>query len=291
MSWLHLAFQGPVVRRALLYAVVVGSVLVGINHGDTILRGDISGGRLLRIAFTVLVPYLVSTSSSVAAIRATRTVDRTVSHSLGVAMSEKFRMSLPPQTLSSASPRARALLEQAQKYMGFISNHFARMANSPGLLETTLTGYHRFLKESGFTPAEQEVVFLTISREHSCPYCVAAHSYRADTASGVPPAVTDAIRDGRPIPDPKLRALSEFTRTLMAKRGWPDRADTDAFLAAGYTERQILEVVLAVGVKTLSTWTNHLFETPLDEQTYATRAWSVAPQSVAEMQASTRRRT
>jgi hypothetical protein len=123
-----------------------------------------------------------------------------------VAMSGKFRMSLPAQTLSSASPRVRELLEQAQSYRGFISNHFARMANSPGLLETTLTGYSRFRKESGFTPAGQEVVLLTISREHGCPYCVAAHSYLAGQVPGVPPAVTNAIRDGLPVPDSKLRA-------------------------------------------------------------------------------------
>jgi hypothetical protein len=67
-----MAFQPSVVRRGILYSVVVGSVLVGINHGDAILRGDVGGGRLLRIALTVLVPYIVSTSASVAAIRALR---------------------------------------------------------------------------------------------------------------------------------------------------------------------------------------------------------------------------
>ncbi len=68
-DWLRVAFQPSVLRRGLLYAVVVGSVLVGINHGDAILRGDVDGGRLLRIALTVVVPYLVSTFSSVGAIR------------------------------------------------------------------------------------------------------------------------------------------------------------------------------------------------------------------------------
>jgi hypothetical protein len=71
-DWLRMAFQGSVVRRGLLYSVVVGSVLISINHGDAILRGDVGDGRLLRIALTVLVPYLVSTSSSVAAIRELR---------------------------------------------------------------------------------------------------------------------------------------------------------------------------------------------------------------------------
>ncbi len=143
-------------------------------------------------------------------------------------MSTKFQMSLPPHTLSSESPRIRGVLEQAQQQVGFIPNMYARMVNSPGLLETYLTGYDRFRKESGFTPAEQEVVFLTISRENGCHYCVAAHSVLADKFSNVQPAVTDAIRDGAAIPEPKLRALSEFTRTLMAKAGRPDRADVDA---------------------------------------------------------------
>ena len=121
-------------------------------------------------------------------------------------------------------------------------------------------------------------MFLTISRENRCHYCVAGHSFLADKKSGVPPAVTDAIRDGRPVPDAKLRALSEFTRTLMAKRGWLDRAEVDALLAAGYTERHILEIILAVGVKTLSNWVNHVFNTPVDDM-FAARQWggSTAP--------------
>jgi hypothetical protein len=66
---LELAFSGGVVRRALGYAVVVGAVLIGINHGDAILRGDLDGVRLFKMGLTVLVPYTVSTLSSVQAIR------------------------------------------------------------------------------------------------------------------------------------------------------------------------------------------------------------------------------
>jgi hypothetical protein len=68
-EWLRLAFEGPVVRRALKYALMVGAVLLMINHGDAILRGDLPPGRLLRMALTVLVPYVVSTLSSVEALR------------------------------------------------------------------------------------------------------------------------------------------------------------------------------------------------------------------------------
>ncbi len=195
-------------------------------------------------------------------------------------MSKTFQMSLPPHTLNSESPRIRGVLEQAQQQVGFIPNMYARMVNSPGLLETYLTGYDRFRKESGFTPTEQEVVFLTISRENGCHYCVAAHSVLADKFSHVPTAVTDAIRDGTLIPEPKLRALSEFTRILIAKGGRPDRADVDAFLAAGYTERHILEIILAVAVKTLSNWSNHVFNTPVDAM-FAAREWTPAPAKAA----------
>lgn len=147
------------------------------------------------------------------------------------------------------------------------------MANSPGLLDTYVHGYERFRALSGFTPAEQEVVLLAVSRENGCTYCVAAHSFIADRMSGVPAAVTDAIRDGRPIPDARLAALHDFTRTMVAKRGLPDKADVSAFLAAGYSERQILEVVLAIAVKTLSNYANHLFHTPVDGM-FAGRAWA-----------------
>ena len=66
---LRLALNGAVVRRALLFAVVVGPILIAINHGDALLRGELGAERWLKMGLTVLVPYLVSTVSSVAALR------------------------------------------------------------------------------------------------------------------------------------------------------------------------------------------------------------------------------
>ncbi len=73
VSWLQLAFCRSVVRRALAYAVVVGALLISINHGDAILRGEIDATRWLKMGLTVMVPYCVSTLSSVAATRRART--------------------------------------------------------------------------------------------------------------------------------------------------------------------------------------------------------------------------
>ena len=66
---LRLALESSVVKRAFKYAVVVGLILIAINHGDAILRGDLTSGRLFKMALTVVVPYVVSTLSSVGALR------------------------------------------------------------------------------------------------------------------------------------------------------------------------------------------------------------------------------
>jgi hypothetical protein len=71
-SWLALATSASVVRRALWMAALVGTLLITINHGDAVLRGDLDRTRLLKMALTLLVPYCVSTYSSVGAMRAMR---------------------------------------------------------------------------------------------------------------------------------------------------------------------------------------------------------------------------
>jgi len=190
-------------------------------------------------------------------------------------MSHTYKTALAPQTLETAAPRAKAVLEQAKAKLGFIPNMYTGMVNSPGLLETYLLGYEQFRGESTFSSVEQEVVFLTISRENGCAYCVAAHSVIADAFSKVPPAVTDAIRAGTTIPDARLQALGAFTQIMWASRGNPTPEAVAAFLAAGFTERQMLEIILALAVKTLSNYSNHLFATPVDDM-FKGRSWAPA---------------
>ncbi len=69
---LRLAASPGVVRRALCYALVVGSLLIAINHGDAILAGELTSSQLLKMGLTVFVPYAVSTLSSVSALRSLR---------------------------------------------------------------------------------------------------------------------------------------------------------------------------------------------------------------------------
>ncbi|HEV8290962.1 MAG TPA: nitrate/nitrite transporter NrtS, partial [Tepidisphaeraceae bacterium] len=68
-DWLTLAIQPTVVRRALKFALVVGAILITINHGYAIVHGQVTSGRIWQMCLTVLVPYTVSTLSSVGAMR------------------------------------------------------------------------------------------------------------------------------------------------------------------------------------------------------------------------------
>ncbi len=190
-------------------------------------------------------------------------------------MLSEYKLTLTPKTIDSAATSVRPLLEKAQAELGFVPNMYSRMANAPGLLSTYVHGYKLFRQESGFSAVEQEVVFLAISVENNCEYCVAAHSLVADAMSKVPPAVTDAIRDRRMVPDAKLSALADFARTMVATRGQPTGRAVESFLAAGYTEQDVLQVILAVSMKTLSNYANHLFHTPIDAM-FAARSWNSA---------------
>lgn len=68
-TFVDIALRPSVVKRAARVAVVVGIVLGLLNHGDAVLTGTMSGMQLLKIGLTFLVPYSVSTYSSVLAIR------------------------------------------------------------------------------------------------------------------------------------------------------------------------------------------------------------------------------
>ncbi len=70
--WLSLCFTKSIVRRAALTSMVVGAILIALNHGSAILAGEVDADRLVKIALTALVPYLVSTLSSVSAVLDTR---------------------------------------------------------------------------------------------------------------------------------------------------------------------------------------------------------------------------
>ncbi len=174
-------------------------------------------------------------------------------------------------TVETAPEGSRQTLRTVESAYGFIPNLMGILAESP----TALGAYanlSQLLEGSSLSPAEQQVVLLTVSFENSCDYCMAAHSAIASMQQ-VPGNVIQALRNGSPIPDARLEALAATTRDLVRERGWPEPSTLSAFFDAGFNRAQLLEVIVGIAMKTISNYANHLAGTPLDEAFDATR-WS-----------------
>ena len=101
---------------------------------------------------------------------------------------------------------------------------------------------------------------------------MAAHTTIAQ-GQGVAGDVIEALRNDTPIEDAKLEALRQFSHVINESRGNPSGAQTEAFLAAGYNEANILEVILGTALKVMSNYTNHVTETPVDDN-FAANSWT-----------------
>ncbi len=174
-------------------------------------------------------------------------------------------------TNETAPEASREGLAGAKRKFGFVPNMIGVLAESPA----TLDGYlalNDVFERSSFSPQEQQLLLLSISVTNGCTYCVPAYSTVA-RAVGLPDAVIEAIRDGKPVPDTRLAALHGFTTAVVEKRGRVSEAEVDAFIDAGFTKAQVLEVVLAAAVKTISNYTNHIADVPLDAA-FEVNRWS-----------------
>ena len=164
---------------------------------------------------------------------------------------------------TTAPDDSKALLAKSQKAFGMIPGLHAVMAEAPGLLDAYQQVHELFLNSS-FDKDEITVVWQTVNVENNCHYCVPAHTGIAK-AMGVDDAITDALRNETPLPNARLEALRDFTLSVVRDRGNVDDAKVQAFLDAGFTKRNILEVVLGYSQKVMSNYTNHLAQTPVDK--------------------------
>lgn len=180
-------------------------------------------------------------------------------------MERQPKLNLPTLTVETATGPAQGIMKSTQGKMGFVPNMYGNMANISAVLENYMSSYTSFRSEAGFTPQEQETVFLTISRLNNCKYCSAAHSMVADKMSGVEPQDLEALRKGAALPTERLDALATFTEIMVEKRGNPSHEEVQAFFDAGFTAHNALGLTLAIAAKTFSNFSNHLFGSEIDE--------------------------
>lgn len=174
-------------------------------------------------------------------------------------------------TIETAPPDARPGLEGARKAYGFVPNLLGTMATAPALLDGYLALAGIFDK-TDLSETERQIILMTNNRLNGCVYCMAAHTTISQMAK-VPVDVIQALRTGARIADPKLEALRTFAAVVNETRGWPSDADIKAFLAAGYTQQSVLEVILGTSLKVMSNYTNHVAATEVDAA-FAPNAWT-----------------
>jgi uncharacterized peroxidase-related enzyme len=166
-------------------------------------------------------------------------------------------------TIESAPENAKSTLRDVQSELKFIPNMLGVMANAPALLKAYLT-VSKIFDETSFSDTEKQVILLQTSYINSCEYCVSAHTVISNMQN-VSRHVVDSIRNNTAIENKKLEALRNFTRAVVETSGYPSKDITEAFLGTGYSETHVLEVILGIGLKTLSNYSNHFIHTPLDE--------------------------
>jgi alkylhydroperoxidase family enzyme len=166
-------------------------------------------------------------------------------------------------TADSAPAESKEQLETTQQRKGLIPNLYGVLAEAPIAVEAYDT-LGSLLMRSSFTPTERHVVWFTINAYHDCHYCMAAHTLLA-IGEKVPDDVIDTARAVRSYEDPKLEALRVFTLNLVENRGWTSEKDLEAFLGAGFTKQNVLEIVVVIAHKVLSNYTNHIVDTPVDD--------------------------
>jgi alkylhydroperoxidase family enzyme len=164
--------------------------------------------------------------------------------------------------LETAPAESKEFLEKSFKANGRIPGLHGVMASAPGLLE----GYqklHELFINSSFDKEELTVVWQTINVEHGCHYCVPAHTGIAHMMK-VDPELIEELRNGEPMPTEKLQALHDTTLAMVRNRGNLTEEEVKAFYAAGYGERQLLEIILGLAQKVMSNYVNRIAETPVD---------------------------
>jgi AhpD family alkylhydroperoxidase len=169
--------------------------------------------------------------------------------------------SFPIHTADTAPEAARPILAGVKAGWGFVPNLHAKLAAAPAALQAYAHLFDLF-GTAGFTPAEQQVAYLTVSAIHECEYCVSGHSVLAANA-GLDAATIEALREGRPLPMRGCRRCApSAARWCMPAAGCSPASSRPSSPPA--TRGAGARPAVAVAAKTISNYANHLAGTPLD---------------------------
>ena len=187
-------------------------------------------------------------------------------------MKGKIMNYFEPVSKENLPQKSKDILDKIESNYGFLPNVFLSMAHSPQLLKSYTEMDEKFKTTDGLTTEEKNLVLLSVSTENRSHFWSAVHSTVLRNQTELSDKVIDAVRNHETVPDKKLHALVNFTRAMTTSRGQPAKETFQAFLDAGYSKQNVSEIVLAIGMKTLTNYSNSLFNTPLNEQ-FSSEKW------------------
>lgn len=163
-------------------------------------------------------------------------------------------------TRDQVSEGNQAIFDNLKKAVGFVPNLYATYAYNDTALGDYLTLQNR---KSTLKAKEREVINLVVSEVNGCRYCQSAH-----TALGKMNGFTDEqvleIRSGAASFDAKLDALAKFTKNIVINRSKPDAEVVEALFAAGYSEANLVDILMVIGDKFISNFLHGVTQIPID---------------------------
>ena len=167
-----------------------------------------------------------------------------------------------PATIADAPAKSQPLLEAVHKQLGSVPNMFRLISTSPQALEGYL-GLSGALGKGELPAATRERIALAVAEVNGCSYCLSAHTYLGKNLARLDDAEMSANRSGASN-DPKADAAVRFAAKVAFARGHVAEQDLAAVKLAGYSDAQIVEIVLHVALNTWTNYFNEVFKTDID---------------------------
>lgn len=161
---------------------------------------------------------------------------------------------------AEVSANNQSIFDNLQKGLGFVPNLYAYFGKN----ETALGDYLTFqTRKSTLQAKEREVVNLVTSQVNGCRYCQSAHT-ELGKMNGFSEEQILEIRSGKASFDNKIDALAKFTKSVVENKGKATEETIEAFFAAGYTEANLIDVIIVVGDKIISNYIYNLTQVEID---------------------------
>lgn len=152
------------------------------------------------------------------------------------------------------------LFDNLQKGLGMVPNLYAYFAKNDTALADYLALQNR---KNTLTGKEREVINLVVSQVNECEYCLAAHTVVGGLQGFTPEQIVE-IRQGNVQFDNRLDALAKFVKATVIDRGKPEAAVVDHLLSAGYSEANLIDIIIVIGDKTISNYLHGITGLPVD---------------------------